>query len=72
MKKILHNLALLDLMRFCEENNIPTNGYNAEGTHCVKAGRGFTYNLVSDATKLPIASVTFHKSSVPTHILFQR
>jgi hypothetical protein len=62
MKAILLNLAMIELGKFCRENNI-----NCSGTYTVKAGRGFTYNYVDQATgQIIIASVTFHKSQVPT------
>lgn len=66
MKSILQNLALIELGRFCRENNISTNGPNGEGSIVVKRDRGYIYDLVTAKTWKPIASVRFHKSQVPT------
>lgn len=65
MKEILQNLALIDLINFCKENDI-----DCSGTHLVKRGRGFKWSLVKDADEKSIASVVFHKTSVPTHYLY--
>lgn len=62
MKEILQNLALIDLVNFCKENNI-----DCSGTHLVKNGRGFKYSLCRDSDGLAVATVSFHKSQVPTH-----
>lgn len=67
MKDILFNLALIDLTNFCTEHNL----HGPEGSHLVKNGRGFTYTLVTHDTERPIASVTFHKMQVPTHLIFK-
>jgi hypothetical protein len=65
MKDILSNLALIDLTNFCTEHGL----HSSEGSHLVKNGRGFTYTLVNHDTLKPIASVTFHKHQVPTHLI---
>jgi len=62
MKEILQNLALIDLINYCKTNNI-----DCSGTHLVKYPRRFTYAIVRDINGLSIATVTFYKSSVPTH-----
>lgn len=62
MKEILQNLALLDLVNFCK-----TNGIDCSGTHLAKNGRGFKYSLVKYESGKAIASVSFNKSSVPSH-----
>lgn len=67
MNDILRNLAALDLIKFCLDNNIPTNGYNGEGTHTIKSGRGFKFSLVANGTGKAIVTVTFHKMQAPTH-----
>lgn len=76
MEEILRNLANLDLINFCKEQNIPPNGYEGEGTNCVKNRRGTNgkqfYSLVSNKTHRAIASVTFHKRQVPTHHIHER
>lgn len=72
MQDILRNLAALDLLEFCKAQNIPANGYNGEGTTTVKNGRGFKYSLVTVTTGRAIVTVTFHKSSVPTHTIHER
>jgi len=64
MKEILKNLALIDLTNFCKEN-----GIECFGSHCVKVGRGFTFALQDDDTGINIVFVTFHKNSVPTHMI---
>lgn len=62
MKDILLNLALIDVMSFCKEQNI-----DCSGTHLVKDGRGFKYTLVKSLDGRALVTVTFHKSHVPTH-----
>jgi hypothetical protein len=62
MKDIIYNLALIDTTEFCRNNNI-----DCSGTHLVKNGRGFNYSLVRNTDGKAIVTVTFHKSSVPTH-----
>ena len=64
MAEILSNLALIDLINFCKEKEI-----DCSGTHLVKNGRGFKYSLVRDGEGRAIVTVSFHKSSVPTHFL---
>lgn len=65
MKEILYNLALIDTLNFCKEQNI-----DCSGTHLVKSGRGFTYGLIRTEENKPLVSVTFHKRSVPTHLVY--
>lgn len=62
--KILENLALIDLNNFCKENSI-----DISGTHLVKEPKPYTYSLNKENGH-QLASVTFHKSSVPTHHIF--
>lgn len=71
MKEILFNLALIDTINFCKEN-----GIDCSGSHLVKYPRKQTYALIKDVPgqkstgwKMAnvIVTVTFHKSSVPTH-----
>lgn len=61
--EILKNMALLLMTQECAKNRI-----DCSGTYCVKAKpRFFVYHLVDDATgQNVIASITFHKSSVPS------
>ena len=61
MKKILYNLALISLLKFCNENNI-----DCSGTHIYKYPRQWTYALVKDDTGLTICTVTFYANRVPT------
>jgi hypothetical protein len=61
MQSVLLNLALIHLNRYCQECGIPISG-----SHVTKVGRGFRYSLVSSDTGATIATVTFHKSQVPT------
>lgn len=61
MKEILFNTALIAAGDFAREFSI-----NISGSYLLKAGRGFTYDLMSIATGKTILSVTLHKSQVPT------
>ena len=63
MKTILANLALIDLTRFCK-----ASGIDCSGSHLKYDGR-FRYSLVTTASGKLLASVRFHKSSLPTHSL---
>ena len=66
MKDILFNLALIDTINFCKANNI-----DCSGSHLVKhTDKKYTYVLVHSANGLPIVDVVFHKSSVPTHSVY--
>lgn len=65
MHQILLNLANIDLITFCKANNI-----DCSGTHVVKKGRGFTYSLVDQITRNSRLDVTFHKSQVPTYLIY--
>lgn len=67
MDKILFNLAMLDCLNFCNEHGIAANGSDGSGSHLIKDGRGFKYTLLRNSDGKPIVSVTFHKSSVPSH-----
>jgi hypothetical protein len=62
MKEILFNLALLDTINFCKANNI-----DCSGTHLFKYPRRQSYALLQNETGKALVTVTFHKSSVPTH-----
>jgi hypothetical protein len=64
MREILENLALIDLINFCKDNNI-----DCSGTHLTKNGRGFKYSLVKDNNDRALVTVTFNKHSVPTHYI---
>lgn len=65
MKQVLHNMAMILLGDFVREHNIDTG---TKGTYVVKDGRGFTYSLRDAETgQKRLASVTFHKSQVPTY-----
>lgn len=61
MKQILANLALFDLIAFAHQN-----GINCSGSRLVYNGR-FKYSLVTTEGGKLLASVQFHKTSVPTH-----
>lgn len=61
MKQVLLNIALFTLTDWCKAHDI-----NISGTHPVKAGRGYRYNLVSSTTGEVVASVAFSKSSRPS------
>lgn len=65
MQDILFNLALLDTINFCKEQNI-----DCAGSHLEKAGRGFRYTLISDTYKRPLVTVEFKKMAVPEHSAF--
>jgi negative regulator of genetic competence, sporulation and motility len=66
MKQILENLALIDLINFCKAQKI-----DCSGTHIYKYPRRFVYALLNDKTGKSVVTVTFHKSSVPTHFIHQ-
>lgn len=63
MKEILFNLALIDAITFCKENDI-----DCSGTHLYKYPRRFTYALVDD-TGRAIITTTFYKNRVPTRVI---
>ncbi len=66
---ILTNLALIDLNKFCKEN-----GIDISGTNIYKVPRKSTWVLArSENGKTggkTLATVTFSKSSVPQHQIF--
>lgn len=62
MKQILHNLALVDAINFCKEQNI-----DCSGTYLYKYPRRFTYALLRSKDGKAIVTTTFHKNQVPTH-----
>ena len=61
MKNIISNLALIHVMKYCKENNI-----DCSGSHLEKYPRKYKYSLIKDLTGKSIATVIFHKSSVPS------
>lgn len=61
MKEILQNVAMLDAINYCKENNI-----DCSGTHLVKYTRCFTYALCKDETGRAVITTTFYKNKVPT------
>ena len=64
MELVLRNMANMLLLDFVRRNGIDTG---IAGTYCKKDGRGFTYSLRDAETgQKSFATVTFHKSSVPT------
>lgn len=64
MKEILYNLALIDTLNFAKANNI-----DPSGTHLVKYPRRQTYALCKNETGRAIITVTFYKSSTPSHFI---
>jgi len=64
MKEILANLALIDAIKFCRENNI-----DPSGTHLYKYPRRFTYALVRDEDGRAVITTTFYKNSTPVHFI---
>lgn len=62
MKDIILNLANINLINFCIENNI-----DCSNTHIVKNGRGYNYSLVRNGVS--IVTVMFSKNSVPKHLI---
>ncbi len=62
MKEVLQNLALIDLINFCNEHDI-----DCSGTHLYKYPRRFRYALVRQKDGLAILTTTFYKNQVPTH-----
>ena len=65
MKEILFNLALIDLIKFCKDNNL-----DCSGTHATKQPKPYwTYALVRDNDGCIIATVTFSKNATPMHTI---
>lgn len=64
MKEVLQNLALIDLMNFCKENEI-----DYSGSYVKKMGRGFKYGLFRNDGKF-LVGVEFTKNSAPKHIYY--
>lgn len=64
MKQILFNLALIDTMNFCKENNL-----DCSGTHLYKYPRRQTYALLKTETGRAVVTVSFYKNRVPEHII---
>ena len=64
MKEILSNLAMLDLLQFCEQNAI-----DPSGTHVYKYPRAQRYALVRDVDGRALVTVSFYKNQVPHHSL---
>lgn len=67
MEKVLLNLALISLNKFCKEN-----GIDFSDTHAIKDGRGFKtgikYSLIRDKTDKKVATVIFTKNTLPYFI----
>ena len=64
MQQILSNLALIDTITFCKQNNI-----DCSGSHLYKYPRKQTYALLRTETGKAIVTVTFSKNSTPTHFI---
>lgn len=60
MKEILHNIAHLDALNYCKENNI-----DPSGTHLIKYPRTFTYALIKYEDDRAILTTTFYKNRTP-------
>lgn len=64
MKEILFNLALIDTVNFCKENNL-----DCSGTHLIKHPEKYVYSLIRERDGKAIVKTTFYKNSVPTHTI---
>ena len=64
MEKILFNLALIDTIAFCKDNDI-----DCSDSHLVKYPRRWTYALCHDKDNRAIVTVTFYKNQTPTHFI---
>lgn len=69
MQKILENIALLDTMRVCKENNIDTSG-----TYLIKYPRVFTYALCytnhnAPLETTPLVTITYYKNKTTLIII---
>lgn len=64
MQKILENIALLDTMRVCKENNIDTSG-----TYIYKYNRRFTYALCRQSDEYALVTITYYKNKTPLIII---
>ena len=69
MEKILYNLALIDTTKTCIAHDI-----DCSDSYLYKTPRKFIYTLhqnIKGGINKPLVSVEFHKSSVPTHIIYK-
>lgn len=67
MKEILSNLALIDTLNYCKQNNI-----DCSGTHIYKYPTRQTYALIKDETGAALVTVTFYKNRVPSHFVHSK
>lgn len=64
MKDYLFNLAMIDALTFCK-----ANGIDPSGSHLLKYPRRQDYTLVRDEDSRALVTTTFHRRSVPTHVI---
>lgn len=62
MQQYLTNLANILLIRICDEKSI-----DCSGSHLEKIPHKQIYKLIKDDTNNLIATIEFHKNSVPTY-----
>ena len=64
-QRVLQNIALYDLNKFCIENKI-----DCAGTHVVKQyPRQYMYSLCSDKTGKTILTITYSESQAPYYFI---
>lgn len=66
-QQVLYNLANIHAINFCKKHNV-----DCSGTHTEKQKRNQFYNLVKTDTKECLITVFFHKSSIPTYIIYNQ
>lgn len=66
MKEVLFNLALIDSLKFCQEQNI-----DCSGTYLYKYPRKYTYALVRNIDGKALVTTSFSKDSVPKHYIHE-
>lgn len=68
MQEILANLALIELNKKCQKA-----GIDISDSYLYKTPRKYIYTLLRREGVIkfkPLASVTFHKSSIPTYLFY--
>jgi len=61
MKEILQNIATLELLRYCKDNNI-----DPSDTYTYKYPRQWIYALVNNETDRAVVTVSLCKNRVPS------
>lgn len=67
MKEILHNIAMLDALNYCKENNI-----DCSGTKLIKFPRSYTFMLIREKDNNTLLSTTFYKNRTPFRVIHKK